>query len=361
MFRRLPLDMEEIMSKNYIVPTGNILKEYINERSLTQKEICKRISISEKQLSKILNSKSRLTEDFAIKLEKVIPEVPSLYWLNYETKYRESIARKKDFLNLNNLDLKEISNKFKFKEVFEGLDLNEIDMAYEMLKILKISSFDNFSSAYSNMNIDFMEDGGKKEAIAVWVKLCEMEIELQNKDISDISFSIKSLEKEISKFKKIAKNEKVLTSINSCRKLCNKLGIYLVYCPPLSNSKVRGALSTYLGNPVICISGRYKSHDIIWFAIIHELAHLLLHYNMRDIHVLPEENIGKEDSANEFAKDFFIVKKAYEEFIEKKDFSKQAVLQFASNQDILPGIVVGRLQHEKVISSASLSYMKCYI
>lgn len=78
----------------YIVAPGKIIKEYLDARRITQKEVSKRTGVSERHLSRLVNGKAGLTADMAVKLEKVMPDVPASYWLNYEMKYKEYLARK---------------------------------------------------------------------------------------------------------------------------------------------------------------------------------------------------------------------------------------------------------------------------
>lgn len=350
----------DIVSNEFIVPTGRIIKEYLDEYNISQKELSARIGVSEKHISNVLNGNSRLTEEFALKLEKVLIGTPASYWLNYETKYRESLARDLEKYKINANDLDKIASRFNFKEVFKGLELTLIDQAIEMLKILKISDFTNYDAAYSNLSIDFMEDGGSKESIAVWLGLCETEIEIQNADIEE--YNSKLLEKSLMKFKTIACNENLELSIRSCRKLCNKLGIYLVQCEAIKNSKVRGALTTYKGNPAIYLSGRFKTHDNIWFAFMHEIAHLLMHYNKNEVIISFEELYEvkslKEEEANGFARDFFISTKDYEAFIGENNFTAESIKEFAHKEKVLPGIVLARLQHDKFVGYDQYSYLK---
>ena len=83
-----------------------------------------------------------------------------------------------------------------------------------MLKLLKISDFNNFDAAYSNLSVNFMEDGGEKEAIAIWLNLCESEIEIQNADnVSSIKYEKTKLEKSLHLFKKLAYNDNIEFSI----------------------------------------------------------------------------------------------------------------------------------------------------
>jgi addiction module HigA family antidote len=78
----------------YIVAPGKIIKEYLDARGIIQKEVSKRTGVSERHLSRLVNGKAGFTADMAVKLEKVMPDVPASYWLNYEMKYKEYLARK---------------------------------------------------------------------------------------------------------------------------------------------------------------------------------------------------------------------------------------------------------------------------
>lgn len=350
------------MNTEFIVPTGRIIKEYLDEYGINQKELCARIGMCEKHISNFLNGKTRLTEDFALKLEKVLVGIPATYWLNYESKYREILAREKEKYNINQQDLTSIAKRFRFNEVFAGLDLSLTEQAIEMLKLLQISDFSNFDSAYSYLNYSFMEDGGEKEAIVVWLKLCESEVEIQNENIENVKYEKKELIKNLVTFKMIANNSNLESSIRSCGKLCNRLGIYLVFCEAITNSKVRGALTTYKQHPAIYLSNRFKRHDYIWFAFIHEIAHLLKHYNKNETIIsyddLDDRKDYKELEANEFARDFFINPEDYKKFISKNVFTKESIMQFAIKQNVQPGIVVARLQHDRYIGYDQLSYLR---
>ena len=85
----------DAMRKISLVPTGSIVKEYLDEYGITEKELAKQFDISEKYILSVLNGNNRLTEEFACKLEKVLAGVPASYWLNYEAKYRDQLAHEK--------------------------------------------------------------------------------------------------------------------------------------------------------------------------------------------------------------------------------------------------------------------------
>ncbi len=353
-------------NNEFIVPVGSVIREYLDEYGISQKELAVRLGMSEKHVSNFMNAKSRLTEEVAIKLESVIPDIRAGYWLNYESKYREYLARQKMEMDLEKEDLDKLADRFHFKEAFKGTGWDKLKQAQEMLKLLQISSFDNFDAAYANLRVSFMEDGGQLEPTVVWLKLCEDEIELQNAEIDNTNFSKKELEKKLGLLKGLALSEDRVNLTKNCRVLFNRLGIYLVYYEAIVNSKVRGALTTYKGHPAIFLSGRFKTHDHVWFALMHEVGHLLLHYDEKETLVSYEEceeTSEKEKEANEFARNFFVAEDQYNLFVKQHtdngaSFSEQEIRKFAIRQKVHPGIVVARLQHDNYIEMKYMNNLK---
>lgn len=351
------------MGTEFIVPTGEIIKDYLSEYDISQKELAVNIGMSEKHVSNVLSGKARLMEEFALRLEYVIKDVPASYWLNYESKYREYIAREKMHQDIKAADLKNIKERFCFDDVFKGLDWDIQKQAVEMLKLLNISSFDNFYRAYDNLSAAFMEDGGGIEAIAIWLKLCEEQIDLQNNLITD-DYDPQRIRDAIESFKAIALSKTIEGITVNCKKLCNRLGVYLVLYPTIKNSKVRGAIETFRGHPAIFLSGRFKTHDNVWFAFFHELGHLLYHYDKRYEAVSMEDDLNNmEEVANQFARDILISKPEYEEFVsdldvDNKELTEQMIRTFAMQQAVLPGVVVARLQHDRFLPYSMCNNLK---
>ncbi|POZ56195.1 hypothetical protein LYSIN_00978 [Lysinibacillus sphaericus] len=354
------------MTNEFIVHIGSVIREYLEASEVNEKKCAEILNIDEQDFKNLLDGKSVLTEDIAENLTHIFPEIPSSYWINYEKKYREFVQNQ--YLNSNQYTLDQLNifaRRFKFNEIFSGLgwDLNK--QANEMLKLLGLHKFEQFDEIYTNLNVDFMEDGGEKEAIAIWLNLAREEIELQNKDLSKINYSKDALLESLDKFKILALNNDYKKSLKSARKLLNRLGIYLVFYNAIENSKVRGAVTTYIDKPAIFISGRFKTHDHTWFALMHEIGHLILHYVPGEQIITMENDIidfddvdKKENEANVFARDFFIKESAYKKYVSKMNFDEHSISEFADSQRVLPGIVVARLQHDGYVSFDKLNYLK---
>lgn len=354
------------MNKEFIVPTGFILKEYLEYYEINFSDLPNLLEISKTEFNDLLKGKSPLTEELSRKINIIIPDIPSSYWLNYEKQFQQYLRENDtDDINLSKEELQAISIRFKFNSIFKDLNWDIKKQAKEMLNILKIDSFSDFEEAYSSSNVEFMEDGGEKEAISIWLNLCEEEIEIQNKDLSSKEYKETTLSNSLEKFKSIALNSDCQNSLKSARKLLNRLGVYLVFLSPIENSKVRGALTTYKENPAIFLSGRFKSHDHIWFALMHEIGHLILHYeknkaliSYEDEGIFAPDISIKEIEANEFARNFFINNVQYSKFISSSIINDKSIRTFAESQNILPGIVVARLQHDGIISFEKFNHLK---
>ena len=82
-------------STRYIAtPPGATITEQLEERGMTQNEFSKRMGMSEKQISQLMNGDVRVTPDMAEKLELVLG-VPAGFCNNLEAIYQEKLVKVK--------------------------------------------------------------------------------------------------------------------------------------------------------------------------------------------------------------------------------------------------------------------------
>jgi len=67
---------------------GEILREYLMARNITQKDICVQTGISERQLSNVVNGKQLLSYRTALKLESIMPDIKAEFWIDIENQYQ---------------------------------------------------------------------------------------------------------------------------------------------------------------------------------------------------------------------------------------------------------------------------------
>jgi len=147
-------------------------------------------------------------------------------------------------------------------------------------------------------------------------------------------------------------------------KLCAAAGVAVAFIQELPATFIKGAaywINNQKAAVLICL--RYKSNDQLWFSFFHETGHILLHgkrgnFVDLDNDNVPEKDIIKEDEANSFAADLLIPPDAWRKFIQNAPFSKEKITVFADSIGIAPGIVVGRLQREKLLPYSHLNGLK---
>ncbi len=101
-----------------------------------------------------------------------------------------------------------------------------------------------------------------------------------------------------------------------------------------------------------------KYNDRFWFTFFHEAAHVLLH--PKDEVFLEDGHLegAEEDEANDFSADYLIPPDIMTKLRENPPKSPSKVKAIAKELGIHPGIVVGRLQHEKLIAITSMNDLK---
>jgi len=132
----------------------------------------------------------------------------------------------------------------------------------------------------------------------------------------------------------------------------NKYGIKVVVERHLPRIYLDGAaIMPVKSHPVIGLTVRYDRIDNFWFTLMHELAHISLHFDTEsdmfydDLDIEAEED-PQEREANEFAGEALIPHDAWENSPASRLRSPQAAEHLARQLNIHPAIVAGRMQHE---------------
>lgn len=133
------------------------------------------------------------------------------------------------------------------------------------------------------------------------------------------------------------------------KEFLNKHGIHLIIEPHFKQTYLDGAVCfDAKGNPVIALTIRFDKLDNFWFSLMHELAHIALHFDGKFEWFLDEKldhvnQDPKEEEADQCARDSLIPQMEWD----SGDFTTaKGVLNFSEKLSIHPCIVVGRLRRE---------------
>jgi len=125
-----------------------------------------------------------------------------------------------------------------------------------------------------------------------------------------------------------------------------KLGVTVIFQPKIPSLQMRGATFEVNGKPCIVLTDYMNSYPTMWFALVHELFHVLFDWEeilSKKYHLSDEETDidvlkHKEDEANDFAREYFLPSKilnSISERIRQTFFIKE----FASDNHVHPSIV----------------------
>lgn len=130
-----------------------------------------------------------------------------------------------------------------------------------------------------------------------------------------------------------------------------QLGIIVVHERAMPGLKVDGACFLLpSGRPVVALSLRYARLDIYWFVLMHELSHIVAHYEKLGEPILDdvdqEIQEDMEIEANLMAANSLIPRNLWRSANVHYNSSENEVVEFARKAETHPSIVAGRLQKE---------------
>lgn len=334
------------------------LKEYIEELQMTQDEFAKRLGISGKQISLILNESASITVDIAYKLSKLIGTSVEL-WLNLQNKYDLYLMelKAKELLEEEKKIYKMIDKKFLVK--LNIIDENDkIDVAIDKLRrASQVSSLTlhtkNDIYCYYRTSINKEENIENIVCRNVWVSIASSIA--KKEELRE--FNEEKLIKYIDDFRKLTL-ESPEVFYPKIKSMLNECGVMLVLLPSLKNSNINGVVKWLENDKVMmALNTRGSFNDKFWFSFFHELKHILQKTKRKMI--INEDNFSV-DCINEYEADLF----AKEVLIPSdllntlKVYNHLAIVDFANKIGIHPGIVVGRLQKDNKIKYSEFNYLK---
>lgn len=349
-----------IYTPDYLVPPGEVLAEYLDAYGMTQAELADRTGLTKKTINEIIKGKSPITSETALKLERSLGR-PAHFWNNLERQFQEDRSRFAEEKRLeNHLDwLKRVPVGHMIKLGWIPVIKNKISQLTEVLRFFGVSTPEQWATVWHEHQVAYRQTQRFKacaESVSAWLRKGELEA----RQINCIPYAKK----------------RFVTALDSVRELtvkgpdifqprlvdiCASAGVAVVFIPELPKTGVYGATRWIGSKAIIQLSLRYKSNDHLWFTFFHEAGHIIKH-GRKDIFI--EENgldNEKEEEANIFARDQLIPPSEYKRFLLSwNGRSLSPIKSFAREINIAPGIVVGRLQHDKHLPNSHGNKLKVF-
>jgi HTH-type transcriptional regulator/antitoxin HigA len=330
---------------------GEYIAEELEARGWSQLDLADILGRPAQAVNEIINAKRAITADTARGLAEAFGTSAQL-WMNLQSAY--------DLARLQQADGSLVSRRAK---------LYEFAPVGEMQKRGWIEKSTNFevveAQVFAFFGIKSLDDSADLAAVArkstgdwtppqrAWLARAK---QLARTQVTG-KFSAKSLRAALDKLS-LLKTEP--EEIRHVPRILSEAGIRFLIVAPLANSKIDGACFWLSDNePVVVLSFRYDRIDWFWHTLMHELGHV----SAGDGKVTPTldirlvgndaESDGKPEielKADDFAVEFLVDQAELLYFIGRAPvFSRLKLIGFAKRVETHPGIVVGQLQHRKLI------------
>jgi addiction module HigA family antidote len=347
---------------DYTVPPGQVLEYELGVRNMSKAELAKRTGLSEKHIIAILKGKGtvKITPETALKLERALG-MPADYWLNLEAHYQETRARlaeeaelEKDLGWLKRIPVNAMAKMGwmqKHKDPRQQLD--------EVLRYFGIASVEQWATIWPKLTVDYRRHDKHEifpEAISAWLRKGELEAAA----IDCQPFDKAAFRQALDDIRSLTAELDPARFVPALQQRCAQAGVAVVFVPCLPKTAVSGAtrwLNT--DKAIIQLSLRYKTNDHLWFTFFHEAGHILLH-GKKELFIEGTDGMDgeKEEQANAFAEEQLLPRKALNALVARPPFSKAAIRHLAREVGVAPGIVVGQLQHKKLLPQTHCNDLK---
>ena len=331
------------------------IQETIEDLEMTQEEFAIRLGTSAKTISKLVNGEINLSNDIADKLSNMFGTSIDL-WLNLQITYEKK-----------KIEIKKAEQFDQQKEIARLIDYSyfvDLGLVTHVRRIEdKITNLCKYFQI-SNLNVlltpDFLVNYRTATKSFSDKNVINSKAWLQTainigKNMQVNNFDEKKLKSYIPEIRSMTL-QKPQMFLPRLKEIFSECGVTFVLLPYLKNSGVNGAVKWINKNKVIlALNDRRKSADTFWFSLFHEIKHVLQQKH-KHIFISGQEinteclNQQLEIEADSFAQETLIPQADYAAFIKKGGYSDNAIVGFANSIGIHPGVVFGRLQHDKYLA-----------
>jgi len=338
------------------IPPGEYLEEVLEDIGLNQAELARRMGRPSQAVNEIIKGEKAITPETSIQLEKVLG-VPAYIWAGLESEYR--------LIKASQLEAEKAKEEEELLVNFPYLELSKLDLVEKTRSaLMKVQNLRRFFGVASLFNLEGVREYSpafrqstnndiNHEALAAWLRAGAV---IANKSECK-KYSKDTLLSKIPDIRELTLEEEPNEFFPKLKLILQQCGVALVVIPHFKKTHTTGATFwVKKEKAVIMMSLRGSWADVFWFSLFHELGHILLHDKRRTFleNGVPSSEWKKqENEADEFSQKTLIPMKRFQAFKQGCDYSGSSIKSFAKSIGIAPGIVAGRLQHEKLLPYSS--------
>lgn len=321
------------------------MAEVLEESNMTQTDLAKRTGLSTKHVNQIVKGSAPITPDTALLLERATG-VRARVWNTLEAAFREQESRRDEAARFaaDAEWLKELPIPYLVKKGLIRRTSDKTDMVRQVCEFFGVANKAAWETlwhkptAYRRSKA-FSSDPG---AVAAWLRIGELEAASRN----CAEFDRAKLKDLLAEARALTCEEDPQLWWPKLEASCASAGVIVITEPEVPGARVNGAARWLTPmKALVQLSLRHRWSDIFWFTFFHEIGHLMIHGKKDTFINDAGPHSGAEQEADAFASRSLIPEQYEADLAELQTIDD--VRSFAGRIGVSPGIVVGRLQHDK--------------
>ncbi len=337
------------------VPPGAIIKEELRTRGWTQEDLARIMGRPVQVISEIVSGKKQITPVTALGLASAFGTSAQM-WLNMEAAFRLRLAQERNMDDAVErrsriYSLVPVKELVKRGWIPEGTDVGDAgELERSVMEFFGVRSLDDIPSFPLAARRTPTRDPDPR-AVRAWMRRVEQLAAKQEEG----TFRHARMEKAVGELLPLSTEPEGVREVPG---MLRRLGIRFVLVPHLPRTYLDGGVFAGDGNPILALTLRYDRLDNFWFTLLHELAHLVSGHRGNRPEDLDASAGGdpEEQEADRLAAEWLVPSDALKVFVTRVRpyFSRQAIVGFARSIGRHPAVVLGRLQHDGLVSPAHL-------
>ncbi|GAA4348168.1 helix-turn-helix domain-containing protein [Microbacterium rhizosphaerae] len=347
-------DLEDFVPEWDAPNPGTLIQRELDATGRTQADLADRMSISKKHLNQVIKGAS-LTPEFSLAIERALG-IDARLLLRMEAEWRA--ARLIDESRASLAQHVGWVNTFKGEDVRRGITHASDDQVTRVEKLLRffgVSDPAAYDRTWLKLEASFKRSSAfniDEHATALWIQLAVRQADAIAADAPD--YDAGKLRIAAKKLPSLTLKEPEAAFVELQQELLGA-GVILVYVEEMPDTRVSG-VSLWLPNdrPMIAVTGRYKFADSLWFAIAHEIAHVLHHLKRTTFLEISSDEMEErfhhgdaadhqETQANTYASNLLLAGLSEAEL--RSVATKEELLELAGALHVSPGVLAGQYAH----------------
>ncbi len=325
-------------SVTWVKHPGYYIKEEMEERGWSQRDLAFILGVSEQAINPILNGKRGISPEMA----KVLGEgfdVPAEFFANLQQAYDLAQARTPD----TSVALRRtMQSTYPVREMIKRGWIEQSDATMLQIQLTRFFDVPSFEHAAKKT------PGEISPAQSAWL----YRVRQLAKSISVPAYSEKALRDAVSK--ELPSLLYAPDEVRQIPRILTQCGVKFIVVEKLPNAKIDGVCFWLDGVPVIGMSLQHDRIDNFWFVLRHECEHVLNQHGKEkeimdiDLDIATISISEEERIANDAASNFCAPSDKLDFWLKRKHpyYYERDVLAFSRTVERHPGLVVGQIRRK---------------